>query len=207
MNKTNIIIFHGTGGYPEENWFPWLKEQLDSESCEVTTPRMPESKKLFTEACIKVIVPQFPAPEKPIMEEWLRKFDEYKDFINEDTILIGHSLGGLFLLRVLERLDKPIKTAIFVSASIGVKPIIFYQSDSDFAGGFDFDWDKIKSSSKNFEVFHSDESDKIVSPANGVELAKHLGVELHLIPNAGHLNAKAGYTKFPQLLEVVKDYL
>ncbi len=26
----NVFIFHGTEGYPEENWFPWLKEKLEA---------------------------------------------------------------------------------------------------------------------------------------------------------------------------------
>ncbi|MCL5094053.1 MAG: alpha/beta fold hydrolase [Patescibacteria group bacterium] len=202
----NVLIFHGTGGYPEENWFPWLKEQLESDTCQVTIPKFPDSKKLFAKACLKVIVPQSPAPDKPEMNAWLKKLEEYKNKIDENTILIGHSLGGLFLLRVLERLDKPVKAAIFVSASIGVKPILFHKGDYDFSGGFEFDWSRIKENAKHFEVFHSD-TDKIVSIKNGEELASRLEVKLNIIPNAGHLNAKAGYTKFPQLLEKLKPLL
>jgi predicted alpha/beta hydrolase family esterase len=202
----NIIIFHGTGGFPDENWFPWLKKELESENCNVKVPKFPNSKKLLATACIKVVVPQFPAPETPILDSWLNKLEEYKELINKDTILIGHSLGGLFLVRVLEKLNKPVKAAIFVSASIGVKPILFYKGDYDFSGGFDFDWDKIKNNAKHFEVFHSD-TDPMVSLKNGEELAKHLGVKLNVIPNAGHLNAKAGYTEFPQLLEKLKPIL
>jgi hypothetical protein len=198
--KNNVFIFHGTGGYPEENWFPWLRQQLESEGCQVAVPKFPHSKELLAEACLKVVVLQFPSPEKPILEDWINKFDEYKSSINKDTILIGHSLGGLFLLRVLERLETPVKAAVFVSASAGVKPIKFYQGDYDFAGGFEFDWAKIKKSARYFEAFHSD-TDKMVCLGNGEELAKRLGVELNIIPNAGHLNAKAGYTKFPELLD------
>ncbi len=204
--KSNIFIFHGTGGYPEENWFPWLKGQLESENCQITIPKFPHSKELFAEACLKVVVPQFPSPERPILNDWLNKLDEYKEFINENTILIGHSLGGLFLLRVLERLETPVKAAIFVSASAGVKPIKFYQGDHDFSGGFDFDWGKIKKSASHFEVFHSD-TDQMVCLGNGEELAKRLGVKLNVIPDAGHLNAKAGYTKFPELLNAINAIL
>lgn len=80
--KGNIFIFHGTGGYPEENWFPWLKEELEKEG-------------------MKVFVPQFPNPDKPKVSEWLNTLKEYERYLNEETILIGHSLGGIFLLRVL----------------------------------------------------------------------------------------------------------
>jgi len=37
------------------------------------------------------------------------------------TVIIGHSLGGVFTLRILEKLDHPIKAAFFVGAPIGVR--------------------------------------------------------------------------------------
>ena len=68
------FIFHGTAGYPEENWFPWLREKLQSRG--------------YT-----IFVPQFPTPEGQSLETWLRVLDDYKQHITEDTIMIGHSLG------------------------------------------------------------------------------------------------------------------
>ena len=56
---TNVFIFHGTGGYPEENWFPWLKRELESLDC-------------------KAIVPQFPTPQNQTLENWLKVFEQYK---------------------------------------------------------------------------------------------------------------------------------
>jgi predicted alpha/beta hydrolase family esterase len=178
----NVIIIHGTEGYPEENWFPWLKEKLEAKGYVVT-------------------VPQFPSP--PVVaakiSEWFEVLDEHIDKINEDTIIIGHSLGGVFTLRILEKLDKPVRAAFLTGTPIGVRPILNYDRDVAFSG-FDFDWDKIRTNSKHFEVFQSDD-DPYVDLANGEELAKHLGINLNFIPNAGHFNKKAGYTEFPQLLE------
>ena len=78
---SNIFIFHGTEGYPEENWFPWLKEKLEATGH-------------------KVFVPQFPSP--PIVpakiSEWFDVLKDYEQYINEGAILIGHSLGGVFTL-------------------------------------------------------------------------------------------------------------
>lgn len=181
---SNIFIFHGTEGYPEENWFPWLKGELEAKGH-------------------KVFVPQFPSP--PVVpakiSEWFKILKSYEKYINEDTILIGHSLGGIFALRVLEKLDHPVKAAFFVGAPIGVKPILNYERDSSFSG-FDFDFESIKSKAKHFEVYHSD-TDPYVSLDNGKELAKKLGVKLNFVPNAGHFNAKAGYLKFEDLRDKV----
>lgn len=184
----NVFIFHGTEGYPEENWFPWLKEKFEEKGC-------------------RVIVPQFPSP--PVVpskiSEWFAVLKDYEQHIDENTILIGHSLGGVFALRVLEQLKHPVRAVFLVGTPIGVKPIANYDRDSSFSG-FDFDWEKIKNNSKSFTVFHSD-NDPYVSLGNGEQLAKELGIELTFIPNAGHFNTPAGYTEFPDLLEKIRKIL
>ena len=180
------FIFHGTGVFPEENWFPWLKEKLESLD-------------------YKVIIPQFPTPENQTLENWDAVFDKYKKFYSPNTILIAHSLGGAFALRVLERYDTSIKAAYIIAAPIGVLPIKNYEGDKPFIG-HPFDWKKIKSHARDFHVFHSD-NDPYVSLGNGQELAKHLNTTLTFIPNAGHFNATAGYTQFNELLRAIKRVL
>lgn len=186
--KNNVFIFHGTEGYPEENWFPWLKEKLEAQGC-------------------KVIVPQFPSP--PVVpakiSEWFLVFDKYREYLNEDTIIIGHSLGGVFALRILEKLEQPVKAVFFVGTPIGVKPITYYDRDVSFSG-FDFDWENIKNKAKHFSVFQSD-NDPFVSLSNGEQLAKNCGVKLTFIPNAGHFNKDSGYLKFPDLLKEIEIIL
>jgi predicted alpha/beta hydrolase family esterase len=185
--KRTIFIFHGTAGSPEGNWFPWMKEKLESEGHQV-------------------IVPRFPTPEGESLEAWFYVLEAYKNDITENTIFIGHSKGGLFTLRVLEQLIHPVYATFFVSASIGVKPILYYNEDAMFSKGFDFDWEKIKLNSQKFIVYHSD-NDPYVCLDNGKILASTLGVDIQFIPNAGHLNAKSGYTKFPRLLMDVEAVL
>ena len=180
-----IFIFHGTEGYPEENWFPWLKEKLEATGD------------------YKVFVPQFPSP--PVVPakitEWFEVLKGYEQYINKDTIIIGHSLGGIFALRVLERRREPVRAAVLVGTPIGVRPIKNYARDNSFSG-FTFDWEKIKLNTRDFIVYLSDD-DPYVSLGNGEELAKNLGVKLTFIPNAGHFNANAGYTQFQDLLDKV----
>jgi predicted alpha/beta hydrolase family esterase len=184
----NAIIIHGTEGYPEENWFPWLKQELEKRG-------------------YVVFVPQFPSPPKvpAKIAEWFAVFKNYEQYINEDTILIGHSLGGIFTLKILEQLKYPIKAACFVGTPIGIRPILNYDRDSSFSS-FSFDWKSIIKKAKQFIVFQSD-TDPYVSLGNGEELAKNLNVKLNFVPNAGHFNSKAGYTKFDLLLERLKPIL
>src|SRR3989344_1932765 len=103
------LIFHGTGGSSTGNWFPWLKAKLETRG-------------------YLVKVQQFPNPDKPNFIDWLAELEKYRSLIAKDCILIGNSLGGLFLLRVLERLDRPVRGAFFVAAPIGIKPIRYYDS-------------------------------------------------------------------------------
>ena len=183
---TKVFIFHGTGGYPEENWFPWLKKELEKSGC-------------------KVIVPQFPTPKNQTLENWFKVFDQYKNDIDSNTILIGHSLGGCFLLRVLESLKNPIKAAYFVATPIGIQPIVNWSGDQPFTG-HPFDWQKIKNNANKFYIYHSD-NDPYVGLENGKQLAHNLGVKLTFIPNSGHFNKSAGFLKFDDLLEKIKKEL
>ena len=186
--NTNVFIFHGTEGYPEENWFPWMKEKLEAKGC-------------------RVFVPQFPTP--PVvpakLSEWFEVLKNYGQYIDENTIIIGHSLGGVFALKVLEKLKYPVKAVFFAGTGIGVRPIINYERDKSFSG-FSFDWPNIKNKAKHFDVFQSDD-DPYVAFGNGELLAKELGVKLTFIPNAGHFNKIAGYLTFPELLKKVETIL
>lgn len=184
----NVFIIHGTEGYPEENWFPWLKKELERLDCNVFVPKFPSP-------------PEIPAK----IDEWFDVLKDYGQYIDKNTIIIGHSLGGIFTLRILEKLQHPIKAAVFVGTPIGVRPILNYDRDSSFSG-FSFDWNSILEKASHFEVFQSDD-DPYVSLGNGEELAKNLGVKLNFVPNAGHFNTKAGYTRFDLLLEKIKDIL
>ena len=179
----NTFIFHGTAGHPKENWFPWMKKELDALGC-------------------STIVPQFPTPKNQTLENWFAVFDEYAAEFTPETILIGHSLGGTFLLRVLERSAFKSKASFFVAASIGIRPLKNYETDKPFVQK-PFDWNKIRSNAGHAFVFHSN-NDPFVGIENSRKIASKLGVEMIFVENAGHFNAAAGYTRFEALLELVK---
>ena len=180
----SIFIFHGAGGYPEENWFPWLKRQLE-------------------DLGHKVFVPQFPTPENQTLDNWLKVLEQYDSYLDKNSILIGHSLGVPFALSVIEKY--PVKAAFLVAGFIGKIDNEFNEGAKTFARR-DFNWKKIKENCKNFYIYHSD-NDPYLPIENAERIAKNLGVEIKVIKGAGHFNKSAGYTAFDVLLEDVRENL
>ncbi len=66
--------------------------------------------------------------------------------------------------------------------------------------GHPFDWDRIELTAQEFVVFHS-KDDPFVAVGNGELVAQKLRGRLIIKENAGHFNAEAGYTEFPEILE------
>lgn len=182
----NVFIIHGAYGDGTENWIPWLKEELEKEGCDVYVPR-------------------FPTPENQSLDNWINVFEEYKEYLDEDTIFVGHSIGVAFLLNVLESFDVNVKASFFVAGFLDKlnNPDFdtinetFYRSHN---------WIKIKKNCGGFSVFHSD-NDPYVPLKYGEEIADKLGVELILVQGAGHFNEKAGYLEFPLLFDNIKKEL
>lgn len=182
---TTIIIIHGAFGHPQENWFPWLKEELENLDC-------------------KVFVPKFPTPEGQSLENWLNSFKDHEKFIDKSTILVGHSIGVAFVLRLLEKYK--VKAALLIAGFIGK---LNYPEVNDINSTFfekPFDWNKIKENCKNIFVISSD-NDPYIPLEKTYELAEKLGVKPTIVHNAGHFNEKAGYTRFSFLLEKIKELL
>ena len=176
----NFIIIHGVYANPDANWFPWLKKEFESMGYEV-------------------IVPKFPTPLDQSLESWLRTIAGYEDKINEETVLIGHSLGAAFILNYLERTSKKIKAAILVAGFHKLLGIKYDEINRSFIDK-QFDWNKIKTSCGRFFVFASD-NDEFIPFAVTEELTKNLNAEFNMVPNAGHINKDSGYDTFPLLLE------
>ena len=180
----NVFIVHGVEGYPEENWFPWLKKQLE-------------------QLGHNVVVPQFPTPENQTLSSWLEVLEQYKQFLTPATIFVGHSLGVPFVLNVVEKY--PIKAAFLVAGFVGKAGNQFDEGMKTFAQK-SFHWQQIKSNCQNFVVFHSD-NDPYIRLEKAQEVAGHLDIEVTLVKGAGHFNKTAGYETFDLLLEKIKPFL
>jgi len=173
-----LILVHGTYGHSKENWFPWLKKTLGD-----------------------IIIPDFPGADNPKLDEWKKEINKYS--IDENTILIGHSLGCPFILKLLE--EKEVKACIFLAGFIGKLNLDIDKVNENIADkGFDFQ--RINENCKNFVMFISD-NDPYISLIKSFELRNKISAKLILIKGAGHFNEKSGYTEFSRILTEIKGFV
>jgi len=93
-----VFIIHGWDGFPEEGWFPWLKQELAAKGFQVFVPALPDA-------------------EHPRIDKWLSKLAETVGQADDQTYFVGHSLGCPTIARYLERLPDGLKVggAVFVA--------------------------------------------------------------------------------------------
>ena len=180
----NYIIVHALGNTANEYWYPWLKKQIEGKGFVCFTPTMP-------------------GLEKTCYKTWANEMDKIKSEINQDSVVIGHSVGSVFLAHYL------ISNKINVAKFIGV--VSFNAPDGQ---GIHEDWDKIN---ENFFVDNLEELKKYAkericfySPTDLYDFKKldnfanTVDAEKVIIQNAGHFTAETGYgEKFEEILKYI----
>lgn len=183
--KTAFII-HGTWWNPEGNWFPWMKEKLESK-------------------WYQVFVPAFPTPHDQSLENWLEVFEQYKKYIDTDTIFVAHSVGPAFVLSILETLHLPINGCYFASGFLELLQLPEFDLLNETITAKQFNWEKIHENCKDFYMCHWDDDPYV--PFHSAEiLADNLWVEIDMIEWGWHLNDETGYTQFPYLFEKITKW-
>jgi len=175
-----VCIFHGIQGYPDENWFPWLKTELEK-------------------AGHRVVIPAFPHSDHPVLEEWLDFFVRCRLDLDEHSLLIGHSLGSAFALRLLEQRKQPVRATFLIAPVWSEMGNAFDPLMTSFTTAA-YDWQSIRKYAGDMHVIGSDD-DPYIAPEKTEALARNLGVKVTLIRKGGHFNAAAGYTIFQRLLD------
>jgi len=184
--KTAIIL-HGLT-FPEDefredlpaesnsHWIPWLQRKLILGGMHTQTP-------------------EFPNSAHPVYEECKDLFERFD--ITEETLLIGHSLGGGFLLRWLSENKARVGRVILVAPWTdpgGVELPDFFDFKID---------DKLVSRAKDAHMFVSYDDNKEVLDTVEIVKTKLPDVKLHEFKGKGHFTLSEMKTdKFPELLEV-----
>lgn len=187
MNGPRVIVLHGSFGAPEGNWFPWLSRDLRGRGVDTITPALP-------------------VDDEQSLESWMDRFDISVGPLRESDILVGHSMGAGFIIRLLERSTVKIRGCVLASVFMAlIDNEEFDRVNSTFVTG-DVDWESVRQRSSYWHLFHGS-TDPYVPVRLAEDVARALQLDLDVVPNGGHLNAEFGFTEFPALRDEVVNAL
>ncbi len=180
----NALILHGTQGSSKENWFLWLKTELEKNGYQVW-------------------LPDLPGADQPDLEKYNHYLlsNEVWKFDNE-SVIVGHSSGAVAILALLNAMpdNVKLKTCILVAPFEKDSPGGQWDPNKDLFN-YKFDLEKIKNKSEKFTLIISD--DDKYCPVEYVErLGKELNAEVIKTHGDGHFSTSGGekYKALPMLL-------
>jgi predicted alpha/beta hydrolase family esterase len=159
------------------HWFPWVSKQLMIRGVHVVAIEMPNS--FYPEYSI-----------------WKKEFERFE--IGEDTILVGHSCGGGFLIRWLSENKIKVGKVILVAPWVGNDP------DQPFDKSFfEFEWDKdIAERTSGLALINSTNDDPVIHESVDLIKSKVTNVKYIDLENKGHFTLYGmGTVEFPELLQ------
>ena len=180
-----VIILHGAHGGPDTNWFPWLHATLEAEGIEVVRPR-------------------FPTPEGQSLSAWLDAYDlAVESLPSAPTVLVGHSLGAAFALRLTERVGEPIAGLLLAAGFVGALGLPDYDMINHSFFVEPFDWPALRARKGRVFRCWAGDDDPYVPLSRSQDIATRLEIPLELISGGGHLNSETGFTTFPQMRDAI----
>lgn len=89
------LVLHGWGWDSENNWFPWVKKELENRWYEVHIPNLTNTR-------------------QPVLEEQISDIENLVQWFWEWDVIIGHSLGCQLALQTIHKYKLSEVTSIFV---------------------------------------------------------------------------------------------
>ncbi len=173
-----VLILEAWKSKPDHNWYPWLKQELGKRGFEVLVPDLPTH--------------QTDLPDLQKELEFVKKLN----FLDKDTVVIGHSLGAVLGMRLGEiyKFKKLITVAGWDYNDLCAEHKLYWKTMIEHK--------KIKSNVKEIYCIGSN-NDPYYTAISFEDTANRLGAKFILIKNKRHFSKSSGnVTKFYQLLKL-----
>ncbi len=199
MKKTQIFLIHGGNTFKNrKDYLHYLKTR------EVSIEKKPKwaleylNKELGKK--FDIIRPRMPLPEDAKYEDWKLHFERHISYLRNGVILIGGSLGGIFLAKYLSEHKFPKK---ILSIYLVCPPFYNSLSQEDLAGGFKLksNLSLLEKNSKNLYLMFS-EDDDVVPVSHAEKYRKKLKNAKIIIYKSknGHFRVST----FPEIVKLLK---
>ncbi|OGN11348.1 MAG: hypothetical protein A3C71_02070 [Candidatus Yanofskybacteria bacterium RIFCSPHIGHO2_02_FULL_43_15c] len=188
-----VYIIHGWDGNPKEPMLQWLKINLEEEGYKVGVPLMPE-------------------PETPKIAAWVGKLKEIVVEPDENTILVGHSVGCQAVLRYLETLPEEIKVAgiVFIAPWLELDTETIKEEGEEVVEiakpwiETPINFEKVRAHIGSTTVIFSD-NDPFVSLSQKDLFEKELNAKIFVEHDKGHFDPASGISELPIALETIRN--
>ncbi len=199
--KKQIIVIHGGDTFNNyQEYVKFLKDwKIDFK--DMQTKRVDWKDNLANKLGVsfEVIAPRMPNKLNAKYLEWKIWFEKFLPHLNREVILLGHSLGGIFLVKYLSEniLPKKISGLFLVAAP-------FDEKDSEYPlGSFKLKLNLSKISKQVRKIFiYQSKDDPVVPFADFGKYRKALpSAVFKMFENRRHFNQE----NFPELLKDIKS--
>ena len=202
MKKQIVIIHGGTSFKTYEDYISYLKNK--EISIEKLRPRKEWKDTLATELGndYEILMPRMPNGTNARYDEWKLWFNKIAEILNDEVVLIGHSLGGIFLAKYLSENTFPKR----IIATILVAPPF---DDTDGADGkeslidFALPSSLAKFTEQSGKIYLVHSKDDPVVPFTQLKKYQQAlpNAETVVFKNREHFNQET----FPEIIELIKS--
>lgn len=199
-NKTQILYIHGGMTFVnQKDYLHFLKSRKISIKKKKRWATDYLDEKLGKK--FEIIRPRMPLQDNAKYEEWKIYFERHFPYLKNNIILIGGSLGGIFLAKYLSENKFPKK---ILSTYLVCPPFDDTCFTEDLVGGFELkkDLSLMEKNSKNLTLFFSrDDDDVPIEHAKKYRnKLKNAKIIIYKSKN-GHFNIST----FPEIVKMIKN--
>lgn len=198
MEKTQIVFIHGGDSFDTTEEFYNSIRSAAYNPYDIEQKKWREAIKTALIDSHECLMPRMPNSWNADYTAWSLWFEKIVSYLGEGVILVGHSLGGGFLLRYLSENELPI-TVSQLHLVAGVVDDV----DCPGVGEFGIDiatWKGFKSSIDEVHIWHSTDDTSVPIHHAQRLVFKYPNATTHYFDDRGHFLQ----SEFPELLAVIK---
>jgi len=186
--EITIFLVHGYSGIPKI--FEYFQKELSMKNFEI-------------------VMPNFPIQTEINQERFFAIFDKYRDKLNENTIVIAHSIGNIMAMKYLCQNSLTIKGYISLA---GFGEPFFKEGHDDLNNVIkplflsDVELSEIPQLVGQSYAIYSD-NDHIVPIEILEKYPKAINAKDCFVKNIGHMGKKSGLEELPKVIGIVNEIL